>query len=79
MWVEDSEGQRVQSLGRGWSNPVRRTIKVKWDGSRLKLSDRASTRAAGVGTFSCPVYLTLGVIRACRQGSSSSSSSQGTA
>lgn len=68
------------SLGRGRLNPVRQTIKVKWDGSGLKLSGRASARAAGVGTFSCPVHLTLGVIRACRRGSgSSSSSSLGTA
>lgn len=38
-------------MGRGRSNPVRQTINVKWDGSRLKLSGRASARSAGVGTF----------------------------
>lgn len=76
------------SLGRGQSDPVRQTMKVKWDGSGLKLSGRALARAAGVGTFSCPAHLTLGVIRACRQGeskqqqtgsSSNSSSSRGDA
>ena len=57
-------------------------MKVKWDGSGLKLSGRALVQAAGVGTFLCPVHLTSGVIRACRhresqqqQASSSSSSS----
>lgn len=75
------------SLGRGRSNPVRQTMKAKWDGSGLKLSGRALVQAAGVGSFLCPVRLTSGVIRACRQGqsqqqqagSSSSSSSLGAA
>ena len=75
-------------LGRSRSNPVRQTMKAKWDGSGLKLSGRALVQAAGVGTFLCPVRLTSGVIRACRQGqsqqqqagsSSSSSSSLGAA
>lgn len=51
-------------------------MKVKWDGSGLKLSGRALARAAGVGTFLCPVLLRLGVMRACRQGESYSSSSR---
>lgn len=58
------------SLGRGRSDPVRQTMKVKWDGSGLKLSGRALAQAAGVGTFSYPVRLTLGIIRAYRQGES---------
>lgn len=73
---EDSEGQRVLRLGRGRSNPVRQTMKVEWDGSGLRLSGRALVQAAGVGTFLCPVHLTSGVIRACRQGESHCSSSR---
>lgn len=72
-WEEDSEGQRVLGLGHGRSNPVRQTMKVKWDGSGLKLSGRALVQAAGVGTFLCPMHLTSGVIRACREGECSSS------
>lgn len=63
-------------IGTWRSNPVRQTMKVKWDGSGLKLSGHALARAAGVGTFLCPVHLTSGVIRACRQGESYSSSSR---
>lgn len=58
------------------SNPVRQTVKVKWDGSGLKLSGHALARAAGVGTFLCSVHLTLGGIRACRQGELYSSNSR---
>lgn len=50
-WEEDREGQGVLRSGRGRSNPVRQTMKVKWDGSGLKPPGCALARAAGVGTF----------------------------
>lgn len=68
---EDSESQRVLRLGHGWSNPLRQTITVKWDGAGFKLSGRALVLTADVGTFLCPVHLTWGVIRACGLGESS--------
>lgn len=57
---EDSESQRVLSLGPGWSNPVRQTINVKRDGSGLKLSGCALVRTAGVGTFFVPCASHIG-------------------
>lgn len=68
---EDSESQRALRLGHGWSNPLRQTITVKWDGSGFKLSGHALVLTADVGTFLCPVHLTWGVIRACELGESS--------
>lgn len=64
----DSESQRMLTLGPGWSNPVRETIKMKRCG--LKLSGHALVHTAGVGTFLCPVHLTWGVIRAYRRAES---------
>lgn len=66
----DSVGQGLVALERGRSDDAIQTMEWKWNGSGLKLSGCALAQAAGVGTFSCPVLLTLGVIRACSQGAS---------
>lgn len=52
------------SLGHGWSDLLRQTIRVKWDGS-----GRALVLSAGVSSFLWLVDLTRGVIRACSHSS----------
>lgn len=54
-------------LGHGLSDLLRQTIRAKRDRSGLKLSSWA---LAGVSSFLCPVYLTLGVIGVCSNSSS---------
>lgn len=46
------------NLGHGWSDLLRQTIRVKWDGSGLKLSGWALVLSAAVSSFLWPVYLT---------------------
>lgn len=58
------------SLGHGWSDLLRQTIRVKLDGSGLKLCGWALVLTAGVSSFLWPVYLTWGVIRACSRSNS---------